>query len=200
MLRFFLKKETRGSGKPNLMSITSNLTNLIEYMVEQELNKTNAAVSALENTPTGLLLEQMSQIPLQSFLYPPYFLPFYFPYGPYNVWKSLSYNQLAMIQPTPLMIPKFGHYPPFPSSDYLSREEALKELDMIKQRNRQSSRIFPSITISSEYSGLTLTYYQAFASLLNKLRSSLTIYVTTRTEDTTSALISINSISTSLMT
>jgi hypothetical protein len=182
------------------MSITSNLTNLIEYVVEQELNKTNAAVSALENTPTGLLLEQMSQIPLQSFLYPPYFLPFYFPYGPYNVWKSLSYNQLAMIQSTPLMIPKFGHYPPFPSSDYLSREEALKELDMIKQRNRHSSRIFPSITISSEYSGLTLTYYQAFASLLNKLRSSLTIYVTTRTEDTTSALISINSISTSLMT
>ena len=200
-----IKIQSRGSVKPNLMSITSNLTHLIEHIVEQELNKTNAAVSALENTPAGQLLEQMSEIPLQSFIYPPYFLPFYFPYGPYNVWlrrKSMLYYP-AM--PSPIMIPKlsFDPYPTFPSSDYLSWEEALKELDMIKQRSKMSSRIFPSITISSEYSGLTLTYYQAFASLLNKLRSSFTIYVTTAgTEDTTTELLSISSIrkTTALMT
>lgn len=151
--------------------ITSNLTSLLEHL-------TQPAVSALENTNAGQLMEQISQIPIHSFFYPPYFLPFYFPYGPYNVW--LHRRQLPIHYP--MVIPELkslDEYRPFPSSDSLTEEDALKELKIIKQQHQDSlSRIFPSITISSDYSGITLTY-KTFVSLVNKIRSSVTVYVTT---------------------
>lgn len=169
-------------------NITSNMTpSTMEEEIKIDANET-VKINNPENS-TPIQIDSIKPI-VQSLPISPYF----YPWSPY-LFRARPYEPYYPPYLMPVVPPLFRSASPaipaeenFPIDDELSQEDALKELEAIRQelsadlaaRQHENRLLFPSITLDPISSSVTVSA-KSFASLLRSLSSRVTVTLATRT-------------------
>ncbi|KAI9563858.1 hypothetical protein GHT06_011325 [Daphnia sinensis] len=160
-------------------------------------NKTkfnNARNQTSNNKIVKPIIHQQQPPAVRPYFYPAVIPPYFLRSSPYQAAYYHPILMPVMSHPLyPTTSPNVGNQMltgrrPFPVDDEISEEEALKELEAIKQEMAEDAAaqrhldrlVLPSISVNREESSVTVSL-KGFASLLRNLSSRVTVTLATRT-------------------
>ncbi|KAK4027157.1 hypothetical protein OUZ56_016169 [Daphnia magna] len=155
--------------------------------------KFNNVKNQTSNKITKPIVHQLRTPAVRPYFYPAIIPPYFLRASPY---QPAYYHPVLM----PIMSPLYPTSSPtvreeiatgsrpFPVDDEISQEEALKELEAIKQEMAEDAAaqrhlnrlVLPSISVNRDESSVTVSL-KSFASLLRSLSSRVTVTLATRT-------------------